>query len=597
MPTPTNYDEWAAQERATGGWFAQLGANVGNFARGAQGGRLDEGAVDTEAISKDVFQNYISKGLEAPSQSDILQQYIRPWIDQNAGTLGASPFSKSGFASSVGMIAGSGYTPYGGGAQAPAASAPAAPLAAKVPQSMTLVDIYNQRSDLQRVFPGGTDQANPNNRLLNDWWNQYGVNEYPGVTLSQPAKSMGTPSSGGSTSGSGGGTSGTQQGGAAGYNADQQQAARDAANAQLNAVMSTEASTLSKAGVGYDDDIKKLTASMIKTIEAGQTNKPKSQLATLNEQRAQLGVGGLETELAGVDAEIAQLEADYTGGTEGNEQRLVSMTEINRNQSQRDLVFNRAKRDLQVQRNSVANSLDMKYGVLNAIMSATGQDAANARQDYQTQLSSISTLTQLLTGISDREKSQQERLQDNARANVQIMANLLTTGALSFGSLSATQKLSIKNMELLAGLPSGFTAFVSKTIKDPIKTFTEMTNAAGQKIVSLVTQGADGQLHTTSVNLGAVKNTSKDTPDSGQVLQGTLQAVVKGLEATKGTDGMYDPDKYAAARAAILKEYKDFDIKKLDDAVAKQFGADAIRLLREKYGISITSSKPEYVAP
>lgn len=113
------YDEWLAEQNRTGGYFTSLSADIGNFARGAQGGRLDEGAVNPQAIAQDVYQNYISKGLSAPSNSEILQQYVRPWIDQNAGTLGQSAYSKAlatnpTYRSSVGLLLGSAYSPFTG---------------------------------------------------------------------------------------------------------------------------------------------------------------------------------------------------------------------------------------------------------------------------------------------------------------------------------------------------------------------------------------------------------------------------------------------------------------------------------------------------
>ena len=59
-------------------------------------------------------------------------------------------------------------------------------------KQQSLVDIYTSRPDLQaeaaRLFPGQnpTVGGTEANRWLNDWWNKYGVNEYPGTELVQP---------------------------------------------------------------------------------------------------------------------------------------------------------------------------------------------------------------------------------------------------------------------------------------------------------------------------------------------------------------------------------------------------------------------------
>lgn len=50
----------------------------------------------------------------------------------------------------------------------------------------SLVDIWTSRSDLQQAFPQGTVVGTVDNQKLNAWWNQYGVKEYPGVTLVPP---------------------------------------------------------------------------------------------------------------------------------------------------------------------------------------------------------------------------------------------------------------------------------------------------------------------------------------------------------------------------------------------------------------------------
>src|SRR3990167_2545007 len=85
----------------------------------------------------------------------------------------------------------------------------------------------------------------------------------------------------------------------------------------------------------------KLTEKLIKLLEdkdAGE--KPKSFAEQFAMQRAQLGVGPLEDKLAGIDAEIAKLDAGFTSTLEGEEGRQVSMAQIRRRQGALDIEYN-----------------------------------------------------------------------------------------------------------------------------------------------------------------------------------------------------------------------------------------------------------------
>lgn len=60
-------------------------------------------------------------------------------------------------------------------------------------QYTSLIDIWTSRPDLQGAFPQGNQAGTEDNRRLNDWWNQYGVKEYPNVTLVPPGDSRANP--------------------------------------------------------------------------------------------------------------------------------------------------------------------------------------------------------------------------------------------------------------------------------------------------------------------------------------------------------------------------------------------------------------------
>ena len=53
----------------------------------------------------------------------------------------------------------------------------------------TLIDIWNEREDLQKAMPKGIQSGSPDNKKLNDWWNVHGQKEYSDVNL-RPAGSL-----------------------------------------------------------------------------------------------------------------------------------------------------------------------------------------------------------------------------------------------------------------------------------------------------------------------------------------------------------------------------------------------------------------------
>ena len=64
-------------------------------------------------------------------------------------------------------------------------------------QQLSLVSIWDSRPDLQQAFPQGTVPGTPDNQALNNWWNQYGVREYPNTQLVSPDQTTGIEETGG----------------------------------------------------------------------------------------------------------------------------------------------------------------------------------------------------------------------------------------------------------------------------------------------------------------------------------------------------------------------------------------------------------------
>ncbi len=278
--------------------------------------------------------------------------------------------------------------------------------------------------------------------------------------------------------------------------------------------------------------------------------KPKTLAQTFADKKAELGIDPLETDLAAKDAELKQLDVDFASTIGEEENRTVSMGSIRRRQSAQELEYSRLKRDLQVERDSLANQINQKYGVLNTMVKLTGDDYDNAQQRYQQQWNQAMQMTNLVKGIEDSAKTDFERKQDNARANLQIMQNLLKNNGTDYNDLSSSQKLDIKNLEIQSGFPPGFAEFIHKAVKDPVVHYgNAFTDINGNQIQPVMTIDEHGNPVNINVNQGKVKaSSSGGGGNATATTKNDTKAIAESLDAATGSDGYVAPVDYAAAK-------------------------------------------------
>lgn len=257
-------------------------------------------------------------------------------------------------------------------------------------------------------------------------------------------------------------------------------------------------------------DSRKLVEALVKSFEGNTEKKPPSLQEEFKKQRTELGVGELETELSKADEDIAKLDADFASTLTEEDQRQVSKIQIGRRQSQVQTNYQRARRDLEVARQGVANRLNQKYAVLDSMVKFAGMDFDNAQQDYQFKFNAAISLTNLIKGIESTEKSEADKKIDDARANAQIMYNAVQAGNVKWDELDASTKMDVKNMELQAGLPSGFMQFLSRTVKNVTTFLPAFTDANGNRIQPVGTTNADGSFTVKNVNIGTAKAEGAD---------------------------------------------------------------------------------------
>ncbi|MCF7835796.1 MAG: hypothetical protein K9M15_01610 [Candidatus Marinimicrobia bacterium] len=219
---------------------------------------------------------------------------------------------------------------------------------------------------------------------------------------------------------------------------------------------------------GDSTDFNKSYSDAIDFLNDNEEDKPEapSMVDLFNQQRQQLGVGDLETELSDYDAKLAQLDADYDITVADEEGRLVSMKQIQKRRYPLYKEYLKQKSELETKRARVATQLNNKYNVLETMVNLTGQDYQNASQAYQQKFNNNISLMNLIRGVKQYEKDDIQTEKDNALAISQIYVEMIQSG----WTPSTVDKIKIRNIELQAGLPTGYIITIAnssggKTIK------------------------------------------------------------------------------------------------------------------------------------
>jgi len=220
--------------------------------------------------------------------------------------------------------------------------------------------------------------------------------------------------------------------------------------------------------------------------------------------RSQYGVEALETQLNDLKAQQDILYAQQRIRTAAEKGKPVAMGviegrvgEIERQEAERiDTV--------QRQMTNISNQLNTKYQMIDTYMKLADMDYDNAVAAYDRDFANNVTLFNIVRGIDDSEKADEERAVDNARANAQIMINTMTDKNMTYDQLSPDQQLTLTKLSVQAGLGADFFSTVMNvnadkkvltTIVSPDKTNVTIVNTDGTtKVVPVgVSPGVDDE--------------------------------------------------------------------------------------------------------
>lgn len=256
---------------------------------------------------------------------------------------------------------------------------------------------------------------------------------------------------------------------------------------------------------------------------------------TLTDYRESYGVTDLEKQVDDLRAQEQELLATKDTRVANERDKTVAMNVIEGRVSTAERQENERINQVQRQITNATNQLNTKYNIINTLMKTKEMDYNGAVASYDKEMSTNIALFNTAKGIEEADKTEQNRNQDNARSNAQIVINSYTASGATYDSLSATDKTSLIKLGVESGLGADFFSNVLKT-------------SAGKAILTTI-PSAD------------------DTKVSIIYKDGTTKTVATGLPAKKvsGSGVTVSPEETARTKEVTAFKTKASDlIEKLD---------------------------------
>ncbi len=231
------------------------------------------------------------------------------------------------------------------------------------------------------------------------------------------------------------------------------------------------------------------------------------------------------------------------------------VTEVERQENERLDAVNREIK-------YASDLLTTKYSAIKVVMDLTQTDYTNARQSYNDQFDQNISMFNLVRGVKQDQLTQQQKEQDNARANLQIIINSAKEGGIDVNAMRPDQKALIANLEVQSGLPIGFTSAIKA---DPKANIISTTSDNGQ--IQVLLRNPDGSMSLQTYGTKQATQTEKT--------QAAYQTVISQLNASKGTDNYVNTALYEKLKQQYPDVFKSYiaaeEYLNPNDATAKKF--------------------------
>lgn len=268
---------------------------------------------------------------------------------------------------------------------------------------------------------------------------------------------------------------------------------------------------------------------------------------TYKQLRADSGLVDLENNLNSLQAQARDIQAQRQARINSEKGKAVPMNVIAGRVGEVEQQENERLMAIENSIQTATAQLKTKLDTVDTIMKYTAMDYDNAVQNYDRQFNQNIQVMNMVKSISDDEKSDEERVIDNARANAQIMINTMQSNGTTYKDLTPDQQVNLTKLGVQSGLGANF--------------FSDVMNvSAGKEILTTITNDdktkttimyKDGTTKVIATGLPTGSGVQPKSTSTGVYTSGTLNtsksninALKSVLDKTRGEDGYVNSAEY-----------------------------------------------------
>jgi len=355
--------------------------------------------------------------------------------------------------------------------------------------------------------------------------------------------------------------------------------AKDFINSEqyLDTSTSANATDIRKSLKTYQDITKEALGYSIADLKAPALPNFEQSYLQLRQDK---GIDALETSLGDLNSQADSIKTQFyvNKNAEGAKSGMTPQNVVEGRVGEHEKAANERLMILNDQITTITGQLNTAYGVIDTIMKYKSMDYDAAKGDYDTKFGNAMSMINAVKGIDESIKSDKERQQDIARANVQVMYNAIAENSDGWGSLSSSQQTQITKLELQAGLPAGFYKTIqSKNPGGQIVTTNNYTDASGKEYSAVVLRDPKtGQLTTQNIFVGQGAAPGASTAANNQDKQiNSFRSDAADLQMKMSSNNPTDKITWSSAWNYLHAKYPEASTELIDNTLGLNY--------REKY--------------
>lgn len=309
---------------------------------------------------------------------------------------------------------------------------------------------------------------------------------------------------------------------------------------------------------------------------------------TFAELQATQGTAELESQMADLNKDEKAIQARIRARKDYEASKPVAMGVISGKQAEIVKQEQEELDNVSRQKSYLTEQLNSKYNMVNTIMNLKQTDYKNAVDSYDKQFNQNIQTINFIRGVQNDQQTKEDREKASALANLQIVSNAITGGALSFKDLPADQKAQVSKFELLAGLPIGFTeALKSKTPNSDIISTTSRVDASNNKYADIVLRdNTTGKITVQSQFLGKEKASASGSTVSPEEKERKQEVANFQKDSSEWIAKLDEKDEYGNLKYSWGTAYDSMKVKypQFEGLVDEALGGGLDKKTGEYYG-------------